>query len=286
MPTGRIHQINASRGGVPKLPLLEAAVTVNGLAGDRQATPGIHGGPQRALCLFPLEVIEALAAEGHPIAPGTTGENVTTAGLDWSAITPGARLRLGDKVVIRITSFTDPCRTIAGSFADGNMNRINQGVAPGMSRVYAQVLAEGAIRPGDPINLEAPAPPADPLPDAGIRVVAQVSLPVRDLERSTAFYRDALGATFLRTDPASRTALLEVGAVRLLLDASAGGRPGLGTVYFGVEDVEGSYRTLRERGIHFVAAPWLQVIDGVETWTAHFHDPDGNSLALINVRQR
>ena len=52
--TGKIHQLNVSEGGVPKRPIDRAEVTRAGMRGDRQAKPGIHGGPYRALRLFPL----------------------------------------------------------------------------------------------------------------------------------------------------------------------------------------------------------------------------------------
>ena len=41
------------------------------------ASPIFHGGPERALCLFSLERILELQAEGHPIFPGAAGENIT-----------------------------------------------------------------------------------------------------------------------------------------------------------------------------------------------------------------
>jgi MOSC domain-containing protein YiiM len=144
--TATIVQLAVSRGGVPKRAVAEAQVTPLGLVGDVQKHPDIHGGPDRALCLFSLEVIERLQAEGHPIAPGTTGENVTIRGLDWSTLAPGARLALGDEVEVEITSLTDPCKQIAASFLDRKFRRI---VALGDSRLYARVLRGGALRVGD-----------------------------------------------------------------------------------------------------------------------------------------
>ena len=60
-----------------------------GLEGDRHRNRKLHGGPDRALCLFSLERIEALQAEGHPIEPGTLGENLTLA--DWTGRGPPGR---------------------------------------------------------------------------------------------------------------------------------------------------------------------------------------------------
>ena len=93
---------------MPKLPVLEALVGETGIDGDEVAHPEVHGGPERALCLFALERIEALAAEGHPIAAGTAGENVTIRGIDWDSVLPGSRLRLGPDVPVSYTHLTLP----------------------------------------------------------------------------------------------------------------------------------------------------------------------------------
>ncbi len=149
----RLHQINLSDGGVPKLPVPRTRITVQGVEGDRQRNPAIHGGPNRAVCLFSLEVIEALQAEGHFIAPGSSGENLTLAGIDWPSLKPGDRLSVGD-VRLEVTSYTAPCVHNARWFQDGDFSRISHKKYPGWSRVYARVLTEGVVRPGDPVNID------------------------------------------------------------------------------------------------------------------------------------
>ena len=144
-----IFQINISAGGVPKLPVRNAEVTELGLVGDVQKHTKVHGGPMRALCLYSLERILALQAEGHPIFAGSTGENLTLAGLDWDAVVPGVRLRLGDTVEVEVTQYTEPCPAIAGSFAGGDISRMQQAAHPGWSRVYVRVLTPGHIGVGD-----------------------------------------------------------------------------------------------------------------------------------------
>ena len=153
MSEGRIFQLNVSGGGVPKLAVREAALTSNGLEGDRQRDLRYHGGPQRALCLFALERILELQAEGHPIFPGSVGENLTVVGLDWSGLKPGARLALGEEALVEITSYTSPCKNIAGSFEGGDFKRISQKVHPGDSRLYARVLLPGRLFVGQPVTL-------------------------------------------------------------------------------------------------------------------------------------
>jgi len=151
--TGRIAQINVSNGGVPKQPVEEGVVTWQGLTNDHQANREHHGGPERALCLYSLERIQALQAEGHPIFPGAIGENITVEGLDWEAVRPGVRLRLGAEVVVRVTRYTTPCATIRPFFRDGDYSRVSQKRHPGWSRVYASVVRPGRIRAGDRVEL-------------------------------------------------------------------------------------------------------------------------------------
>ena len=156
--SARIHQLSRSPGGVPKRPVDRVRILSGGLDGDWQRNRKHHGGPARAVCLFALERIEVLQAEGHPIMPGATGENVTTVGLDWAQMVPGARLRLGAVCELEITSFTEPCRTIRHAFLRGESGRIGQDRYPGWSRVYARVLVEGEVATGDAITLLAAAP--------------------------------------------------------------------------------------------------------------------------------
>lgn len=151
--SGRIVQISVSPGGVPKRPVESADVTAGGVAGDAQRDLEHHGGPDRALCLFPMELIRTLQAEGHPIAPGQIGENLTVEGLDWDTVAPGVRLLLGEDVLVEVTRYTSPCGNIRAAFTGGNYARVSQKRHPGASRVYARVLRTGAIRRGDPVRL-------------------------------------------------------------------------------------------------------------------------------------
>jgi MOSC domain-containing protein YiiM len=150
---GRIFQLNVSNGGVPKLAVGEAVLTSGGLQGDRQRDLRYHGGPARALCLFALERVLELQEEGHPIFPGSVGENLTVVGLDWSGLAPGARLALGGEALVEITSYTSPCKKIAGSFKGGEFKRISQKVHPGDSRLYARVLRPGRLAVGQSVRL-------------------------------------------------------------------------------------------------------------------------------------
>jgi MOSC domain-containing protein YiiM len=150
----RLHQISVSNGGLPKLPVPQAHITKLGVEGDHQRNRQLHGGPDRAVCLFALEAIEALQAEGHPIKPGASGENFTLAGIDWPRLKPGDRLSVGETVRLEIVSYTAPCKQNVCWFADGAYQRISQEKHPGWSRLYARVLEEGLVRVGDAVHIE------------------------------------------------------------------------------------------------------------------------------------
>jgi MOSC domain-containing protein YiiM len=94
-----------------------------------------------------------LQQEGHPIFPGSTGENVTLVGVDWILVIAGLRLRLGPDVEVEVTSFASPCQTIRESFTDYDFNRISWRTNPGWARAYARVLTPGRIAVGDQISL-------------------------------------------------------------------------------------------------------------------------------------
>lgn len=149
---GRLASVNVSNGGVPKRARPWAVIGTDGVEGDRQRDRRYHGGPERAVSLYSLERLEALRAEGHPIAAGSTGENLTIAGLDWAEVGPGGRLAVG-AVLLEVTKPAHPCKTIVASFRGGDVSRISEKVHPGWSRFYARVLRGGTVHVGEPVVL-------------------------------------------------------------------------------------------------------------------------------------
>jgi len=150
---GAVASLHAApQGGVPKPSVPWLDVTSDGCTGDLQRNKRYHGGPQRAVCLYGLERLEALRDEGHPIAPGSTGENVLIHRLAWSDLAADDVLHLG-QVTLRLTTEAPPCSAIAASFAEGAFQRISSVQHPGWSRWYAEVLTEGRIEVGDVVRL-------------------------------------------------------------------------------------------------------------------------------------
>jgi MOSC domain-containing protein YiiM len=153
MTTSRVFQINISDGGVPKLPQLSVEITAAGLASDRQIHLKFHGGPDRAVCLYALERILAFQDQGHPVYPGAMGENLTLSGLDWDRMVPGVRLRIGETLLLELTSYADPCSALLPYFTGGANHLVDQDKYPGWSRVYARVLEPGTVTVADVVEI-------------------------------------------------------------------------------------------------------------------------------------
>ncbi len=119
--------------------------------------------------------------------------------------------------------------------------------------------------------------------DLGLGRIGQIAVPVTDVERATAFYRDALGLPFLFAAPPG-LAFFDCDGVRLMLDGPAAARAGQGSIlYFHVDDLGAAFQTLTGRGVAFEAKPHLVArMPDHELWMAFFRDPDDNLLALMS----
>jgi MOSC domain-containing protein YiiM len=152
--SGRVASVNVSPGGVPKLPVAEQWVGRMGLADDRHNEPEpMHGGVDQAVCLYSVEAIERVAADGHNGFPGAFGENLTLEGIEMESLAEGDRLTIGEGgLVIEMTWNAAPCKTQAHWFIDGRFARISPKTYPNDARWYARVISEGPVRPGDAVS--------------------------------------------------------------------------------------------------------------------------------------
>jgi methylmalonyl-CoA/ethylmalonyl-CoA epimerase len=117
--------------------------------------------------------------------------------------------------------------------------------------------------------------------------LGQIALTVRDVERSTAFYRDALGLPFLFA-PAPTLAFLRIGEVRLMLSAPEGelSPGGSSVLYLRVADIDAEHAALSARGVQFLDAPHIVArMPDHELWMCFFRDPDEHLLALMCERR-
>ena len=116
----------------------------------------------------------------------------------------------------------------------------------------------------------------------GLSTIGQVLVPVSDVGRATAFYRDALGMRFLFEYPGM--AFFDAGGVRLYLaQPEAPEFRGVATIYYRVSDLAASVATLEARGVAFTEQPHLVHRDGtIQLWMAFTTDPDGNNVGLMS----
>lgn len=103
-----------------------------------------------------------------------------------------------------------------------------------------------------------------------------VMLGAGDVDRSVAFYRDALGLPL--SGRFGDFAFFDTGAATLALSGELGA--GVECV-FGASSVERAYAALRERGIVFVNEP-RAVNDA--NWAVNFRDPQGHLLSIYGAR--
>lgn len=114
-------------------------------------------------------------------------------------------------------------------------------------------------------------------------VIGQIAVPVSDIDRAIAFYRDVLGMRFLFKAPPG-LGFFDCNGVRLLLDLPAKSHPEnfSSIIYYKVPDIQAAYETLVSRGVVFEGAPHLVAeMPDHELWMAFFRDPDANILALM-----
>lgn len=116
--------------------------------------------------------------------------------------------------------------------------------------------------------------------------IGQIAIPVHDVPRAIAFYRDKLGLRYLFDAPPSM-AFLECGGVRLMLTIPEAAHDHPSSIlYFTVADIETTYHELRAREVEFIDAPHvISRMGSVELWMAFFRDPDGNVMGLIQERR-
>lgn len=150
--TGVLAQLNVSQGGMPKTPVASARVTAHGVEGDRQRNLKVHGGPDRAVCIYSEELYEELRDAGVDLpALGVVGENFTTRGLDLRKLARGDHLRVGTGgCVVQITGVRTPCHQLKQW--DPDLPEL----IVGRSGWVARVVFEGVVSAGDSIEVLAP----------------------------------------------------------------------------------------------------------------------------------
>lgn len=133
----------------------EGAVQVlaDGLAPDEQADRRVHGGPDMALHLYPLDhhVYWAETLGGHELLaePGAFGSNIAVRGLTEDMVHIGDRFQLGS-ALIEVSQPRQPCWKIEHRF--GAKGMVTAIIETGRCGWYFRVIETGEVSAGDSLE--------------------------------------------------------------------------------------------------------------------------------------
>ncbi len=117
-------------------------------------------------------------------------------------------------------------------------------------------------------------------PNTPVTGIGNIILPVVDMDRSLAFYRDAVGLDVRASG--AEFAFLQAGTVTLCLRQAAraaqGEDAGRVEIVFDVPEIQAAYEALKARGVVFRVEP--RVVTG-NLWATDFRDPDGHLLSIF-----
>ena len=117
--------------------------------------------------------------------------------------------------------------------------------------------------------------------------ILQIAIPVKDIERATAFYRDSLSLQFLMNGP--NMAFFNCGGVRLYLDANPGvvKAGGNSLIYFRASNLEQVHSVLKERGVTMHQEPRvIASLPDRDIWLMWIRDSEENLLGVMEERKK
>ncbi|MGQ0559816.1 MAG: VOC family protein [Sphingosinicella sp.] len=111
--------------------------------------------------------------------------------------------------------------------------------------------------------------------------IAQIALPVQDLERAKDFYRERLGLAHLFDAPPGLS-FFQCGETRLMMSRPEG-TAGSSILYYAVASAREAYQALAAEGIEFLEeARCIAKVDGKNVWLAVGRDSEGNLFGLMS----
>jgi MOSC domain-containing protein YiiM len=129
------------------------------LDGDRQADLSVHGGPEKAVYVYPSEHYPQWREElpGVALPWAAFGENLTSEGILEPNVHIGDVLRIGTAELV-VTQPRMPCFKLNVRFQRSDM--VKRFLRTGRSGFYLAVLQEGQVEAGDSIELVPTSQPA------------------------------------------------------------------------------------------------------------------------------
>ena len=119
--------------------------------GDQQSDLTVHGGPEKAVYVYPSEHYPFWRTElpGMELGWGVFGENFTTAGLLEDLVHIGDRFRAGSAEFV-VTQPRMPCFKLGIRFNRSDM--VKRFLQSGRTGFYFAVVREGEVAEGDSIE--------------------------------------------------------------------------------------------------------------------------------------
>jgi predicted enzyme related to lactoylglutathione lyase len=123
------------------------------------------------------------------------------------------------------------------------------------------------------------------MPDLSQARIGQIAVVCQDVARATAFYRDTLALKFLFA-AGPNLAFFDCNGMRLMLTLPEGTDRQGSMFYFFVDDIDGTQRDLRAKGVKFMGEPhMIAEMPDHKLWLTAFHDSEGNMLGIFEERR-
>ncbi|MBP8626091.1 MAG: MOSC domain-containing protein [Syntrophorhabdaceae bacterium] len=141
---GKILAVNISKDKGEK----KHNIGVCRLIKDKGLEDDAHAGfMHRQVSLLAIESIEKMKQKGLDINYGDFAENLTIEGIDLVSLPVGTKLKIGDRIILRITQIGKECHKGCEIF-----RQVGDCVMP-REGVFAEVLEDGVVKVGDDIEV-------------------------------------------------------------------------------------------------------------------------------------
>ena len=133
------------------------AVGTNNIEGDEQADLSVHGGPDKAICVYSADHFAGWSRLlGSDCGPGAFGENFSVSGMTENTVCLGDVYRIGTAVV-QVSQPRGPCWKLGRRWGRLDLPRLV--LKSGRTGWYFRVLTPGAVSAGQELTLvERPCP--------------------------------------------------------------------------------------------------------------------------------
>ena len=147
LPTTQRYDGREVFTGGAKRPVSRAMLRYENFDGDGQGDQVNHGGPDKAVCVYPLDHYSHWGKElGREFPPGAMSENLTISGALETEVCIGDVFRIGEATV-QASQPRMPCNKLAGK--NGERMLVKWVSQTGYTGFYMRVLSEGMVDAGD-----------------------------------------------------------------------------------------------------------------------------------------